>query len=128
MIDRSRAGLETYNEGHSRDEIVLEIENFATPNLAPLTFSVKAGEVLGITGPVGGGMEQVERALGGIAPHTGTIKIRGRAVSITSPSEARKIGDRDHSGRSAQASAVPNLSLADNVCLAVLYALEQSDF
>jgi ABC-type sugar transport system ATPase subunit len=125
MIDRSRAGLETYNEGHSRDEIVLEIENLATPNLAPLTFSVKAGEVLGITGPVGGGMEQVERALGGIVPHAGTIKIRGRAVSITSPSEARKMGIAIIPEDRRKQALFPNLSLADNVCLPVLYALEQ---
>jgi ABC-type sugar transport system ATPase subunit len=124
MIDRSRADLETYNEGHSRDEIVLEIESLATANLAPLTFSVKAGEVLGITGPVGGGMEQVERALGGIVPHTGTIKVRGRSVSIKSPSEARRMGIAVIPEDRRKQALFPNLSLADNVCLPALRVLE----
>jgi ABC-type sugar transport system ATPase subunit len=125
MIDRSRADLETYNEGHSREEIVLEIENLATGNLAPLTFSIKAGEILGITGPVGGGMEQVERALGGIAPHTGTIKIRGRSVNIKSPSEARKMGIAVIPEDRRKQALFPNLSLADNVCLPALRALQR---
>ena len=125
MIDRSRADLETYNEGCSRDEVVLEIENLATPNLAPLTFSLKAGEVLGITGPVGGGMEQVERALGGIVPHNGSIKLRGRAINIRSPSQARKIGIAVIPEDRRKQALFPNLSLTDNVCLPVLHALAQ---
>jgi ABC-type sugar transport system ATPase subunit len=126
MIDRTRAGLETYNEGHSRDEIVLEVEDLATANLAPLSFSLKAGEVLGITGPVGGGMEQVERALGGIVPHGGTIKLRGRAIDIASPSAARAMGIAIIPEDRRKQALFPNLSLADNVCLPVLRVLQRA--
>ncbi len=125
MIDRSRADLETYNEGHSREEIVLEVENLATTNLAPLSFSLKAGEVLGITGPVGGGMEQVERALGGIVPHAGTIKVKGRQIALVNPSIARKTGIAVIPEDRRKQALFPNLSLADNVCLPVLYALQR---
>jgi ABC-type sugar transport system ATPase subunit len=77
MVDRSRTDLEINNEGHSRDEVVLDLVALQTAKLSPLTTTVRAGEVLGITGPVGGGMEQIERALGGIVAASGTIRIDG---------------------------------------------------
>ena len=67
MVDRSRSDLETYNTGHSTDKVVLEAEGLGTSKLRPVDIKVRAGEVLGVTGPVGGGMEQIELALGGIS-------------------------------------------------------------
>ena len=92
MVDRSRSELETYNEGHSTDRVVLELDRLQTAKLSPLSISVRAGEVLGITGPVGAGMEQIELSLGGIAPYGGNIRIDGRPVSIVSPSVSRAAG------------------------------------
>ena len=125
MIDRSRSDLETYNEGHSRDVVLLEVENLATANLHPLSFTLKAGEVLGITGPVGGGMEQIERALGGIAAHTGTIRVKGREVAIANPTAARQAGIAVIPEDRRKQALFPNMPLADNICLPVLQSLEQ---
>ena len=123
MVDRSKKDLETFNEGHSTDRVVLEVKDLATDGLAPLSFSVKAGEVLGITGPVGGGMEQIERALGGIVAHEGETKIDGKQVKLDSPSAARRAGVALVPEDRRKQALFPNLSLAENVCLPVLGSL-----
>jgi ABC-type sugar transport system ATPase subunit len=125
MVDRSRADLETYNEGHSRPEVVLQVKNLETDHLRPLSFTVRAGEVLGITGPVGGGMEQVERALGGIVPHRGTIELLGRPVSLSSPPASRRAGVALIPEDRRKQALFPNLSIADNICLPVLRSLRR---
>ena len=125
MIDRSRSDLETYNEGLSRADIALEVEGLSTSNLLPLSFSLKAGEVLGITGPVGGGMEQIEQALGGIVSYSGKVKVKGRVVSISSPTAARSAGIAVIPEDRRKQALFPNLSLADNVCMPVLRSLER---
>jgi ABC-type sugar transport system ATPase subunit len=125
MIDRSRTELETYNEGLSRDEVVLRVKDLATNNLASLSFDVRAGEVLGITGPVGGGMEQIERALGGISTHSGSIEVKGRIVDIKNPTTARQARIAIIPEDRRKQALFPNLSLADNVCMPVLRAIEK---
>ena len=125
MVDRSRADLETYNEGHSRPEVLLEIENLRTEHLAPLTLSVRAGEVIGITGPVGGGMEQVARALGGIVRHGGRVRLHGRELHLSSPTSARRAGIALIPEDRRKQALFPALSVADNICLPVLRSLQR---
>lgn len=126
MVDRNRADLETYNEGHSGEAVVLQIEALRTAKLKPLTTTVRAGEVLGITGPVGGGMEQVELALGGIVPVQGMIRIDGRQVVIDSPSASRRAGVAVIPEDRRKQALFPNLTVAQNVCLPVLAALSRA--
>ena len=123
MVDRSRSDLETYNEGHSIDTVVLEAEGLATAKLRPLTLTVKAGEVVGITGPVGGGMEQIELALGGISKHSGTIRIDGQPVSLASPAAARSSGVALIPEDRRKQALFPNLTVAENIALPILSSL-----
>ena len=125
MIDRSRTELETYNEGLSRGDVVLKVEDLATSNLSAISFEVRAGEVLGITGPVGGGMEQIERALGGISQYTGKIAVKGQSVTIKNPTNARTARIAIIPEDRRKQALFPNLSLADNVCMPVLRAIEK---
>jgi len=125
MVDRTKKDLETVNTGLATDRPVLEVRDLSTEHLAPLTFTVRAGEVLGITGPVGGGMEQVERALGGIVPHRGSIAVDGREVRISSPSASRAAGIALIPEDRRKQALFPNLSLATNVCLPVLDSLSR---
>ena len=125
MVDRSKKDLQTVNAGLATDRPVLEVRDLQTEQLAPLSFTLHAGEVLGITGPVGGGMEQVERALGGIVPHGGSISIEGRVQRISSPSASRAAGIALIPEDRRKQALFPNLSLATNVCLPVLDSLSR---
>lgn len=120
MVDRSRSDLETDNTGLSTDEMVLEVDNLATDKLRRLSFTLRAGEVLGVTGPVGGGMEQIELALGGIVGHEGRVLVRGREVELGSPAASREAGIAVIPEDRRKQALFPNLSMAENISLPVL--------
>ncbi len=86
-----------------------------------MSFRLRAGEILGLAGLVGSGRTEVARALFGVTPaDSGEIRMNGRAVRITSPSEAVKAGiayvpeDRRRHG------VVLELPLTSNTTLASL--------
>lgn len=74
------------------DEIVLEVENLSSgTKLVDVSFSVKKGEILGLAGLMGSGRTELVNTIFGVArANTGTIKIDGNTVNITSPREAIK--------------------------------------
>ena len=125
MVDRSRSDLQTYNEGHARPEVVLEVVDLQTSRLAPLSFSVRAGEVLGVTGPVGGGMEEIGRALGGVTRHSGKVRLRGKAVDVSTPIGARRSGIALIPEDRRKQALFPALTVAENICMPVLRSLQR---
>jgi ABC-type sugar transport system ATPase subunit len=128
MVDRSRSDLETYNEGYSTDRVVLELDGLRTAKLGSVSLSIRAGEVLGITGPVGAGMEQIELSLGGIAPYGGNIRIDGQPVSLVNPSASRAAGVALIPEDRRKQALFPNLTAADNISLPVLNLLSRLGF
>ncbi len=121
MVNRSAAELDVSNPGFAQaDRVVLELRDLSTPRLRPLSLQVRAGEVLGITGPLGAGMEQIERSLGGLGAYSGTILVDGTAQAIASPAHARRAGIALIPEDRRKQALFPNLSLAENVALPAL--------
>lgn len=89
-----------------------------------VSFDVRAGEILGLTGLVGAGRTEVARAIFGLARLTaGGIEIDGAPVTITSPAAAARVGiayvpeDRKGDG------IVPAMTVRENISLPVLRRL-----
>jgi len=120
MVNRSASDLEIANPGHARDEVAIQVRGLSTPTLRPTDLYVRRGEILGITGPVGGGMEQVEKALYGLMPCHGDIAIDGRSVRLRSPSDALNAGVALIPEDRRKQALFPNLSMAENVSLPIL--------
>jgi ABC-type sugar transport system ATPase subunit len=74
----------------SSGEVLLELRNLSkTGSYSELSFSLYAGEILGLAGIVGCGKVEVCRTLFGILePDSGEINLKGRKVLFASPSEA----------------------------------------
>ena len=125
MVAKTRADLRIENTGMATARVLLEVEDLRTDHLEPLSFTVRAGEILGITGPVGGGMEQIGRALGGVVHHDGTFRIDGKTVSTRSPRASRAAGIAVVPEDRRRQALFPELSLADNVSLPVLGQLSR---
>ena len=85
----------------------------------PVSFEVRAGEVLGLAGLVGSGRSELLRAVYGADPRAaGTVSVGGRPVPAHSPRDAIAAGmvmlteDRRHQGLVSQFSVTRNMTLA----------------
>jgi ABC-type sugar transport system ATPase subunit len=120
MVDRSKKNLEVRNKGLARQTVALEVRNLSNARLSSLSFSIRAGEVLGITGPVGGGMEQVEKILGGLTGYAGEVLVSGALRKLGSPALAQQSGIALIPEDRRKQALFPNLSVADNIAMPVL--------
>jgi len=78
----------------SQDKVVLEVRNLSVgQKVKDVSFSLRRGEIVGITGLLGAGQNELVRALYGVQENVrGTILRDGRPVSIKSPSDAIRHG------------------------------------
>jgi len=90
------------------------------PLLKDISFSLRAGEIVGLAGLIGSGRTELCRALFGVDPiHAGNIFVEGKAVSIGSPREAVSNGlalipeDRQKDGLATALPISHNMLLAD---------------
>jgi rhamnose transport system ATP-binding protein len=104
-------------------EIVLELRGVrcARAGVNGVSFSVRAGEILGLAGLVGAGRTETARVLFGLTPaDSGQILLNGQAVAIDSPRQAVALGiayvpeDRRRHG------VVLEMTVASNTTLATL--------
>ncbi len=86
-----------------------------------ISFSLRAGEIVGLSGLVGSGRTEVAQAIFGIAPaDEGKIFVEGKEVTIKSPLDAIRNGigylpeDRLHQGLFFP------MSISDNITIAIL--------
>lgn len=102
---------------------VLKVEQVGCEegNVEDISFTLRAGEILGVAGLVGSGRTELARVLFGITPaDRGRILVDGHPVRIGSPSEALAAGiayvpeDRHRHG------VILDLPVLDNVTIAVL--------
>jgi ribose transport system ATP-binding protein len=100
-------------------ETVLEVNGLTRKGVfEDIHFSIKEGEILGISGLMGAGRTEIMRALFGIDSYDrGEIKIGGKNISIKNPSSAAKQGlafiteDRKDEG------LVLDFSIRENIAL-----------
>ena len=105
---------------------LMEVSNLSSRGvLAPLSFDLYRGEILGIAGLMGSGRTELARALFGADPvDTKTVKINGIEVAIHNPTEAIRHGvaylseDRKHEGLAVKMEIAENITMAnlDRVC------------
>ncbi len=109
-----------YPEHHSeKGETVLEVEGASGQLLKDISFTLRRGEILGVTGLVGMGFEELPYVLVGAEPATGSVEILGRKTEISGlkPGAALRQGlallpaDRAIRGGVGEATGLENLSL-----------------
>ena len=111
-------------------EPVIQIRNLSMErHLEDVTFDLKRGELLGITGVSGSGITDVGRILFGIElEYTGEVLLEGRLYDCTSPQQAVNHGlgyvpkDRKEEG------IIPGMSVGDNLILSTLRQIYDHGF
>ena len=100
-------------------EPVLEVEGLARAGvLAPITLSVRSGEILGVAGLMGSGRTDLARAIfGADAADRGTVRVDGRPLARRSPAASIAAGvgflteDRKRQGLVLQCTVAESITL-----------------
>jgi ABC-type sugar transport system ATPase subunit len=111
-------------------DVVLSVKHLGLAGVfSDVTFSLRAGEIVGMAGLIGAGRTDVASSLFGLRPATaGSIAVRGEEIRIASPQAALAHGialvpeDRRRDG------FVPDLSTWQNISLATLRAVCRGPF
>jgi ribose transport system ATP-binding protein len=98
----------------------LEVRGLHTPYIRDVSFSLSAGEILGLGGVIGSGRTRIARALFGIDRIVGgEVRVDGRPVHLSSPDDAISAGiallpeDRKADGLFFNFPGPPNISIAN---------------
>ncbi len=109
---------------------VLEVRNVnRVPTTQNVSFTVRAGEIVGLAGLVGSGRSELAQVIFGITPaDSGDILVDGQKVTIKGPGQAVKLGiayvpeDRGTQG------LIKQMNIRENASLAVLKSLSRATF
>ncbi len=103
-------------------DIVLEADGLTrVGTFRDVSFSVRAGEILGLAGLVGAGRTEVARVLFGLdRADSGDIRLDGKPIAFSSPSAAMDAGIAYLPEDRHQEGLVADFSIAQNVTLPIL--------
>lgn len=92
MVGRNLEEQFPYRKSKYDDE-VLKVEGLSNEHIKDISFSLKKGEILGISGLVGAGRTELAKTLYGVYKmDSGTITIDGKVESYTTPKQALNKG------------------------------------
>lgn len=129
MVGRTIDNLFPKQEATIKD-VVLEVRNLnRDPYTKDVSFSLRAGEIVGMAGLVGAGRSETAQVIFGILPaQSGEILINGKAVKINHPTEAVAHGiayvpeDRGSQG------LIREMNIRENLSMAVLEEVSSGTF
>jgi len=103
---------------------VLSVENLQANNdkglqaLKNVSFSVCAGEILGIAGVAGNGQRELAEVLAGLRPATsGSVRVNGEEITNTSPIKVINAGVSHVPGDRIGVGLASNLPVSDNLIM-----------
>jgi ABC-type sugar transport system ATPase subunit/ribose/xylose/arabinose/galactoside ABC-type transport system permease subunit len=111
-------------------KVVLEVQNITrNGSFHDVSFSIRAGEIVGLAGLVGAGRSEVAQAIFGIdVPDSGTVKVDGRLLSSGSTQAAIRAGVSLVPEDRQQLGLVLAMSVRANISLSVLRSMTRGGF
>ncbi len=124
-----RSGATGFGEGvHEDAAVFMEAEGVARgQKLRDASLRVGAGEIVGLAGLLGSGRTELARALAGAdVPEAGELRVDGRPTRFATPGDAIRAGVGYTSEDRKTFGIVPDMSVRDNLTLALLPALSRN--
>jgi inositol transport system ATP-binding protein len=119
MVGRTLTDM-FHKETTDMGSVFLDVQNLSGKGFRNVSFQVKRGEILGLAGLMGAGRtELMEGVFGVTRTQGGTIRIKGKEVTIKSPADAIRSGmallteDRKLTGLYLNASVRENMFIAN---------------
>jgi ribose transport system ATP-binding protein len=105
-------------------EVALSVRNLVGNNLNGVSFDLGKGEIVGVTGLAGSGVDDLaETLVGGQPIVAGTITRGGRPVGEITPHRARELGMALLPANRAVKACIPSFSVRENITLPLLRPL-----
>lgn len=125
MVGRVVENIFPERDHYIRGNVVLQADELVTQKgCQGASFSLYEGEILGVSGLEGQGQRELIRCLFGLQkPLSGTIKLKGKTVSIPSPMKAVKMGISFLTDDRKQEGLCLDLPIYDNTSLPILNKL-----
>jgi ribose transport system ATP-binding protein len=123
IIGRRLEALVSEHQDLTDKKVSVSIRSLAGPNVHPLSLEVHRGEVVGLTGLVGSGFEEVPYLLFGAQDSSaGEVMIDGEAFHLTkmTPASAHTVGMALLPADRQRDASVGSLPVTDNVTMQVL--------
>jgi ribose transport system ATP-binding protein len=124
----SREGATGFAEGdREAGEQLLEVDGVARGRaLRDASVRVRAGEIVGLAGLLGSGRTELARAVfGADPPEQGSVRVDGREVHFSGPADAIRAGIGFTSEDRKAEGIVPEMSVRENMTLALLPVLSR---
>jgi ribose transport system ATP-binding protein len=107
---------------------LLEVRGLSGPRFHGVDLEVAPGEIVGLAGVEGNGQREFLRALAGLLPSRGEVRVEGRSLSTGDPARSRRSGIVHLPGdRHAEGLLLP-LSVRENTTLLSLSTLARRGF
>jgi ribose transport system ATP-binding protein len=121
IVGRDLAKLPPAPRGNSERPLFARFSNVSAKTLKPTNIDIGRGEILGLTGLIGSGYEEIPYLVYGARPcRTGSLSLRGdyaaRLPEMT-PRRAMELGFALLPGDRQGASGIDSLSIVDNMFL-----------
>lgn len=102
-------------------EVVIDAKGIGRQGtIKPYDLQVHRGEVIGLTGLLGSGRSELARSLyGADKPDSGELKVKGKTVSVSTPLDAMMAGMAYLPENRKEEGIVADLSVRDNIILAL---------
>jgi ribose transport system ATP-binding protein len=98
--------------------VALAVRGLRVGHVGPISFEVRAGEIVGLAGLRGQGHETVGRALAGVVRReAGSIAIDGKVARMASPSDAIAVGLGFATGKRAEEALASTMNVKENLFL-----------
>lgn len=93
MVGRDVSSLYPVRTAAVGDEPALEVSGLTVPGYArDISFTLRKGEILGISGLIGSGRTETMEGLTGLRSAQGDVRINGKPVTLRSPQQAQAAG------------------------------------
>ena len=105
-------------------EVALEVRHLTSNKIKDVSFSVRKGEILGVSGLIGAGRSEIAQAIYGLDRATsGEILIDGKKVKIKKPFDAVRAGIGMVTEDRLRLGLMHRLSIKTNITLPYLYTI-----
>ena len=128
LADVKQRGATAFSEGAALGGGLLDVANVAIgTRVADASLAIRCGEIVGLAGLLGSGRTETARAVfGADPPKHGAIRFDGSNAAFKSPKQAIAAGMGFCSEDRKVEGIIPDMSVADNLTLALMPALKRA--